>query len=112
MGKFSYAKATSVNIKQMNQDILAKNGPEILIQDLKACQQFDVRDQLEEITIPSLIICGEEDNMTPLKFSEFLHQKIKNSLLVRVPNAGHFVFQEASNETNNHILEFLNRGML
>ena len=112
MGKFSYATATSVDIKQINQDILAKNGPEILIQDLKACQQFDVRDRLEEITIPSLIISGEEDNMTPLKFSEFLHQKLTNSQLVRVPDAGHFVFQEASNETNNYILKFLRRGTL
>jgi pimeloyl-ACP methyl ester carboxylesterase len=111
MGKFSYATETNVDIKQRNQDILVKNGPEILIQDLKACQQFDVRNRLAEITIPSLIICGEEDNMTPIKFSEFLHQKLKNSKFVRVPNAGHFVFQEASNETNNHILEFLHRGI-
>ena len=51
MGKFNYATATSVDIKQKNQDILAKNGPEILIQDLKTCQQFDVRDRLEE-TLP------------------------------------------------------------
>jgi pimeloyl-ACP methyl ester carboxylesterase len=112
MGKFSYATATSIDIKQKNQDILTKNGPEILTQDLKACQKFDVRDRIEEITIPSLIICGEEDNMTPIKFSEFLHVKLINSQLVRVPNAGHFVFQEASNETNNYILEFLGRGML
>ena len=107
MGKLSYATETSVNIKLVNQDILTKNGPEILIQDLKTCQQFDVRDRLEEIAIPSLIICGEEDNMTPIKFSEFLQLKLTNSQLVRVPNAGHFVFQEASNETNNYILEFL-----
>ncbi|MCK4848249.1 MAG: alpha/beta hydrolase [Candidatus Heimdallarchaeota archaeon] len=111
MGKYSYATATGVEIKVINQNILSKNGPDILIKDLKACQQFDVRDKLGEIEIPSLIICGEEDEMTPVKYSEFLHKKISKSQLVTIPNAGHFVFQEAPDEINEAILKFLIEGM-
>lgn len=107
MGKFNYVTATSVEIKIANQDILSKNGSDILIQDLKACRQFDVRDRLDEIEIPSLIICGEEDRMTPVKYSEFLHEKLCNSLLAIIPNAGHFVFQEALDKINDTILQFL-----
>ncbi len=69
MEKFSYATKTVCAIKMINQDILTKNGPDILIQDLKACCNFDARDRLEEIAFPSLIICGAEDKMTPVKFS-------------------------------------------
>jgi pimeloyl-ACP methyl ester carboxylesterase len=111
MGKFNYANKTNVKIKLTNQEILSNNGPDILIKDLKACQQFDVRDRLEEIEIPSLIICGNEDRMTPVKFSNFLHGKLKNSHYVIVPNAGHFVFQEAPADVNDAILQFLSRGM-
>jgi len=111
MGKYSYATATSIEIKLVNQNILSKNGPDILIQDLRACQQFDVRDKLERIEIPSLIVCGEEDRMTPVKYSEFLHQMMNNSQLTIIPNAGHFVFQEAPDEINDTILQFLRKGL-
>ncbi|MHA1206548.1 MAG: alpha/beta fold hydrolase [Candidatus Hodarchaeales archaeon] len=111
MSKYNYARTTSVDVKIGNQKKKKKNGPGILIQDLKACQQFDVRDRLEEIKIPSLIICGEEDGMTPVKFSIFLHKKLINSELVIILKAGHFVFQEAPDKVNETILQFLNRGM-
>jgi pimeloyl-ACP methyl ester carboxylesterase len=111
MGKFSYANETNVEIKLINQEILSKNGPDILINDLKACQKFDVRDRLNEIDISSLIICGEEDGMTPVKFSNFLNEKLNNSHIVIIPKAGHFVFQEAPDIVNEAILQFINRGM-
>ena len=111
MGKYSYAKTASIDVKIANQGIISKNGSEILILDLQACQQFDVRDKLKEIEISSLIICGEEDGMTPVKFSNFLHEEISNSHLEIILKAGHFVFQEAPEKVNDTILQFLNRGL-
>ena len=111
MGKYSYAKTASIDVKIANQEILSKNGSEILIQDLRACQQFDVRNKLKEIEIPTLIICGEEDAMTPIKFSNFLKENISNSQLEIILKAGHYVFQEAPEKVNDTILQFLNRGM-
>ena len=71
-----------------------------------------MRDRLDKIEIPSLIICGKEDRMTPVKYSEFLYEKINNSQLIMIPNAGHFVFQETPDKMNDTILQFLIKGTL
>jgi pimeloyl-ACP methyl ester carboxylesterase len=44
---------------------------------------------VSHITIPTLLIWGSKDTQTPLWMGEFLHNHIKNSKLVIVPEATH-----------------------
>ena len=44
---------------------------------------------LASIACPTLIICGEEDVLTPMADSEAMHQAISGSRLVRLAGAGH-----------------------
>lgn len=62
---------------------------------------------LSAINIPTLIICGRADEVTPLAQSEFMHEHIKNSILKIIDNAGHVSNLEQPNEFNTHLLEFL-----
>ena len=62
---------------------------------------------LENITIPTLIICGREDEVTPLAQSEAMHKSIKNSELRIIDNAGHVSNLESPVEFNSYINEFL-----
>ena len=82
------------------------NGSEVLNADLEACRVFGVRNNHRSINIPTLVICGEEDQMTPPRFATFLHERILNTELHIIANAGHYVFQEAAEEVNNVILNF------
>lgn len=52
-------------------------------------ESFDVQDQLHEIDAETLIVAAEEDYLTPVKEQVYLNQRIKNSHLVKIPNAGH-----------------------
>jgi pimeloyl-ACP methyl ester carboxylesterase len=45
---------------------------------------------LKTITVPTLIVVGEEDTLTPVADAEQLQQGIAGSKLVKVPAAGHF----------------------
>jgi pimeloyl-ACP methyl ester carboxylesterase len=54
-----------------------------------------------------LIICGKEDLLTPVKYSQYLKQKIKNSELYIIEEAGHMVMLEKPNEVNQIIERFL-----
>jgi pimeloyl-ACP methyl ester carboxylesterase len=49
---------------------------------------------LEKIRTPALIICGQEDRMTPMKYSRFLAEKLADAELIEVPRAGHMVMLE------------------
>jgi 3-oxoadipate enol-lactonase len=44
---------------------------------------------LATITVPTLIICGDEDALIPVKESEALHAGIPDSQLAVIPGAGH-----------------------
>jgi pimeloyl-ACP methyl ester carboxylesterase len=80
--------------------------PMTLYRDLMACNSFDVMNRLQEISMPTLIICGEEDRLTPIKYSEYLHQQITSSLLHRIPEAGHYVMREQPEKLNQIIEEW------
>lgn len=44
---------------------------------------------LATITVPTLILCGAEDALTPMKESEAMHRAIADSQLAVIPSAGH-----------------------
>jgi pimeloyl-ACP methyl ester carboxylesterase len=74
--------------------------PGIFYGDLLACNQFDVSERLGEIACPTLIVCGEDDRMTPCKMSHTLHAGIAGSELVLIPQAGHMVQLEQPDAVN------------
>jgi pimeloyl-ACP methyl ester carboxylesterase len=79
------------------------SGPLILYRDLMACHNFDVINRLQEISVPSLIICGEEDRLTPVKYSQYLHRQITHSKSHIIPQAGHYVMREQPEKVNQLI---------
>ena len=72
-----------------------------------ACDKFDRMDRIGDITVRTLIICGEHDRMTPKKYSEYLHEKIKDSELTIIPEAGHGVMLERPREFNRVLGKFV-----
>jgi pimeloyl-ACP methyl ester carboxylesterase len=82
-------------------------GPAVMLNDFLCCDKFDIMDRVHEITLPTLIICGESDVWTPVKYANYLGTKIANSRVVIVPQAGHFVFAEKPEVVNKAIDDFL-----
>jgi pimeloyl-ACP methyl ester carboxylesterase len=75
--------------------------------DFKACDRFDRMNEIECITLPTLIICGEDDRLTPVKYSKYMKDKIRNARLVVIHDAGHSVMFEKPEELNNAIRSFI-----
>jgi pimeloyl-ACP methyl ester carboxylesterase len=84
--------------------------PELISGDLSACNAFDVMEKLSEIAVPAQIIVGEDDRLTPVKYSRLLHERIAGSRLAIIPDAGHLVMMEQPEEFNRHMKGFL-RGL-
>ena len=59
-----------------------------------ACDAFDATEGLSRVTVPTLILCGAEDRMTPPKLSEYLQANIPGATLEIVPRAGHMLMLE------------------
>ena len=65
----------------------------------RAPRPFDVRDRLDEITIPTLLITGDTDTVVATKDTEALASMIENSVLFVIPQSGHLAQEETPEET-------------
>jgi 3-oxoadipate enol-lactonase len=63
--------------------------------------------RLKEIKCPVLVVCGQEDRLTPPKFSKLIREHIKSSDYVLIPDAGHALVYEKTNVLNGLLNGFL-----
>lgn len=61
---------------------------------------------LAEITVPTLILTGQDDSLYPYEIAQSLNEGILNSELVLLPGAAHAAIIEAADEANAAILEW------
>jgi len=81
--------------------------PAYVYRYLKYFVNYDAIDLLKKISIPTLIIVGGEDKVTPPEYSKKISELIPNSKLVIIKNAGHLVLYEKHDELNKVIHEFI-----
>jgi pimeloyl-ACP methyl ester carboxylesterase len=107
INQLSYSrKAPPVFIERGISDMM-RCRPEVLYGDYLACDRFDIMNEVEKIDLPTLVLCGDEDELTPAKYSQFIHSRIKGSKLEILPNAGHMVMMESPDAFNERIREFM-----
>jgi pimeloyl-ACP methyl ester carboxylesterase len=82
-------------------------GVAVQLNDFRCCDKFDIMDKVNQITVPTLVICGTEDDMTPVKYSQYLVNKIIGAKLVIIEGGSHHCFLEKPVEVNRAIEEFL-----
>ncbi len=73
----------------------------------EAIRRLKYLDRLSKITLPTLIVVGEEDPGTPVAASEAMHERISDSRLVVLPSARHLSNIEQSEAFNAALMEFL-----
>ena len=65
-----------------------------------------VRDYAAAITVPTLLIVGDKDDITPLARQHELHQRFFNSTLAVIENVGHLTHYETPEAVALHIQAF------
>jgi pimeloyl-ACP methyl ester carboxylesterase len=108
--QFAYSRKTPSEMIDRGVTDMMRCRPEILYGDFLACDRFDLTNEVEKIDLPTLILCGNEDELTPVKYSQFLHSRMKGSRLELLPGAGHMVMMESAGIFNEKIGEFVTQG--
>lgn len=73
----------------------------------KSATRNNLNDALHQIKIPTLLIWGDKDSITPLFVANQFKDKIKNSILEIIPNVGHAPMMEEPAIFNFKVLNFL-----
>ena len=98
------------SVPEVRQTIIEERmqiGPTVMLNDLLACDKFDVMTEIHTIKLPALVICGRNDELTPVKYAHYLAGHIKVSREVIVPGTAHWVLTEKPEEVNQTIESFL-----
>ena len=84
--------------------------PDAYERQMEATIAFYSRDRLHRITCPTLLVFGEEDVITPMRFARSMARDIKGSRLVIMAGTGHAVRRTREAEVAGLIYGFLSEG--
>jgi len=94
---FSLIKATTSQMVSLTS----------LTNTLQTCLQIDLKDDLSEIDVPSLIIAGCEDTFTPPHHGIFIRNNLKKGKMVTMEGVGHNLLVEQPGKTYSLLQDFL-----
>lgn len=94
-------------VERIRAMILANSVPAIVGGVAALMTRPDSTPLLATIHVPTLIVVGEEDELTPPPLSRSMHEAIAGSELVTIPKAGHMSNMEQPQAFNAALVRFL-----
>jgi 3-oxoadipate enol-lactonase len=89
------------------REMIVNTSKQSLYKTLKAFyERKETCSKLKDINIPVLIMVGKEDKITPPEAAQMMHEKIEDSILYIIENAGHLSNIENPFDFNNQLEEF------
>lgn len=85
----TFSPATGPDVMREAWTEQVKTDPRVRYTDLLACQAFDGRALLPRIRVPTLVVAGRDDGVTPVACSEELVAAIPGARLEVIEQAGH-----------------------
>jgi len=108
LGKTSHEQRPQVVARV--RDLILANLPRGITDALAGlAARADSAPSLREIRVPTLVVCGEEDVITPPADAEALHAGIPGSTLELIPKAGHLANLEAPDAFSRALEAFRGR---
>lgn len=105
----SYSATADERLKELATQQMLETRQAVLYGDFLACDAFDTLENVKKIHVPTLLICGSEDRMTPPNRSEYLRDQIEGAQLHVVEGAGHMVMTERPDEVAILLADFLDQ---
>jgi pimeloyl-ACP methyl ester carboxylesterase len=104
-----FARAASTSLITRTNQLMADCDPKVTLRDWVADDTCDFMARVKDICIPTLAICGREDELTPMKYSEYLAKTMPNCTLKIIEDAGHWTFLEQPHVFFDHLNRWLSQ---
>ncbi|MCK5793926.1 MAG: alpha/beta hydrolase [Anaerolineales bacterium] len=88
---------------------MLKLRPSVLAGDFRACDRVDQSEELDQVQIPTKVLVGDEDKMTPLRYAEELAAGIKGADLEVIPGSGHMLPLEQPDVVARRVRGFMDK---
>jgi len=105
--QFLVAKEASTALRAEVERVMAQIDPAAFRQGAEAVWLADQRDRAAAIAVPTLVLVGAEDGITPPPLSDALAALVPGALVERIAGAGHLANLEQPERFNAMIDRFL-----
>lgn len=107
---FLHSDSTRDDVLDLMRAMALGLGPEVFVRQSRALQtRPDQQETLRAYRGPTLVLCGEDDRLCPVKRHTLMHELVSGSTLVVVPGAGHLPTLETPDAVNAALAEWLAR---
>ena len=103
----SYSPATPAGAVVEAEQALLETPLAVTFGDFLACERFDLMAEVHRLRVPSLVVGGRDDRLTPPKYAAYLAREITGARLVEIDAAGHFPQLEQPASVNAALRAFL-----
>ncbi|MEH2473362.1 aminoacrylate hydrolase [Nitrobacteraceae bacterium AZCC 2161] len=104
----SWISADSARLEALMAGFIASTPPaEVLAARIDMIVAFDRRSRQQDIVAPTLVICAEDDQLTPMHLSEELAAGIPHARLARLAWGAHGSSHTAADKFIKAVLDFL-----
>jgi pimeloyl-ACP methyl ester carboxylesterase len=105
---FGLNRAPGMWMQGGGRSLLARSPADVLGIDMAACDAYKgALDAAAKVTCPTLILCGNRDQMTPPRASAPVADAIDGSQTVVIDGAGHMMMAEKPDETLDALIAAL-----
>ena len=104
--KLLFARGVPGHAVSLGMQELRSCRAETILKDLQAAKAMDLTQQATGLDVPTLILCGSQDRLTPPALSADLKGLIPGSRLTLVEGAGHMLLLEVPTRVNEEVLNF------
>lgn len=94
-------------IEEVREMILATDPEAIAATQRGMAERIDMCEKLAEITVPTLVLCGEDDGISPPEEMRSFAEAMPRAHFQLIRKAGHLAPLEQPEEVNRLILDFL-----
>jgi pimeloyl-ACP methyl ester carboxylesterase len=105
--KWSWAPDTNGKLIDKAREQMLSTRSAVIYGDYLACSKFDLTSKLKKISVPTQVIVGDNDKMTPLDLNRQLESGIKNANMTVIPDGGHMIMLEKPNAVAQAANQFL-----
>ncbi len=105
--QFAYGPTASEALINSGRESFLNTPANVIHGDLNVCNQFDIMEKVGAISLPTLVVSGTADNLTPVKYGEYLCKHIPGAKHTIIEDGGHMLALEKPKEFIHSISDFL-----
>jgi pimeloyl-ACP methyl ester carboxylesterase len=87
--------------------VLDAGAAQLVRQNRAVIQRPDARRYLPQVSCPTLVLCGEADQLTPPACSEDIAALVPGAVLELLPGCGHMLTMEQAELVSDHLVRFM-----